>query len=132
MGIPGYLIASSLELIVAQRLARRLCPRCKEEVSLTKSTISEDERLFLGVDKAKIWRAVGCKYCFNTGYSGRIGLFEVLPVTREIRYLTLEHATADEIRDQAIAMRIHPLQESGRLKVLGGLTTIEEVVRVIG
>jgi type IV pilus assembly protein PilB len=130
MGIPGYLIASSLELVVAQRLARRLCPRCKEVVTLTASTITEEERSFLGVDEASIWKAVGCKYCFNTGYSGRVGLFEVMSVTREIRRLILEHASADAIRDQAAAEDVHPLREDGRQKVLAGLTTIAEVVRV--
>jgi len=130
MGLPGYLIASSLELIVAQRLARQLCPRCKESVLLTEANITEEERLFLGANDAPVWRAVGCKYCFGTGYSGRIGLFEVLPVTRDIRRLILEHATADEIRDHARAMGVNPLKEAGRLKVLAGLTTIEEVERV--
>ncbi|MBC7292529.1 MAG: hypothetical protein H5T84_00235 [Thermoleophilia bacterium] len=65
-----------------------------------------------------------------TGYSGRIGLFEILPVTREIRQLVLNHATADEIRDQALAAGMKTLREDGRLKVLAGITTIEEVERV--
>ncbi len=130
MGLPAYLVASSLELIVAQRLARRLCTRCKETVSLTKSTMTDEERRFLGVDKADVGKAVGCKRCFGTGYSGRIGLFEVLPVTPELRRLVLNHATTDEIRDYAVSAGIKSLREDGRLKVLAGITTIEEVQRV--
>lgn len=130
MQIPGYLISSSLECVVAQRLARQLCPRCKEAVSLTPSTITQEERDFLGVSEAVISKAVGCSRCFKTGYSGRIGLFEVLPVSREIRRLILERATAEEIRDAAVKDGMIDLREDGRQKVLQGLTTIEEVQRV--
>jgi type IV pilus assembly protein PilB len=130
MGIPGYLIASSIELVVAQRLARRLCPRCKDCVTLSHSTITEEERLFLGTEEASVCRAVGCKYCFDTGYTGRVGLFEVLPVNRDIRQLVLEHASADEIRERAIADGMRTLKDDGVQKVLAGLTTIEEVERV--
>ncbi|MCL5734330.1 MAG: Flp pilus assembly complex ATPase component TadA [Actinobacteria bacterium] len=130
MGLPAYLIASGLECVVAQRLARKLCSRCKETVTLTPENMSEEERDFLGVYQAVIAKAVGCNRCFNTGYSGRIGLFEVLPVGREIRRLILDHASADAIRDQAVEVGTKSLREDGRLKVLAGLTTIEEVQRV--
>ena len=132
MGIPAYLIASSLELIVAQRLARRLCPKCKETVRLTNTTISAEERDFLGAidPTASIGRAVGCGRCYGTGYSGRIGLYEVMPVSREIRELILNHGTADNIRDQAAALGVRSLREDGRLKVLQGITTVGEVLRV--
>ena len=87
MGIPAYLIASGLELIVAQRLARRLCPKCMETVDLSDPRINQVERDFLGAVEVStsIGRAVGCTRCYGTGYSGRIGLYEVLPVTRDIR-----------------------------------------------
>jgi type IV pilus assembly protein PilB len=130
MGIPGYLIASTLELVVAQRLARRLCTRCKAEVRLSESDMTAEERAFLGTEATIIARAVGCKHCYNTGYSGRIGLFEVLPITREIRHLILEHATADAVRDQARAAGVGSLREDGLRKVLAGVTTIEEVQRL--
>jgi type IV pilus assembly protein PilB len=130
MGLPPYLIASGLECVVAQRLARKLCPRCKESVTLTPETMTEEERNFLGVTEAVIAKSAGCNRCFRTGYSGRIGLFEVLPVGREIRRLILDHASADVIRDQAVALGTRSLREDGRLKVLAGLTTIEEVERV--
>ncbi len=132
MGIPPYLIASALELVVAQRLARRLCDRCKETVTLTEAEMTEEERNFLGagIGTAQVVRPVGCARCYNTGYSGRVGLFEVLPVTREIRRLILDDASADQIRDQAVAEGIRGLREDGRLKVLAGLTSIAEVLRV--
>jgi type IV pilus assembly protein PilB len=132
MGIPPYLIASALEMIVAQRLARRLCPKCREMVNLADPRITEEERDFLGATDGatSIGRAVGCGRCYGTGYSGRIGLYEVLPVTREIRELILNHATADSIRDKAAAMGVRSLREDGRLKVLQGITTVGEVLRV--
>ncbi len=132
MGIPAYLIASALELIVAQRLARRVCPRCKETVDLRRTTITEEERDFLGDigGATSIVRTVGCNSCYGTGYSGRVGLFEVLPVTREIREMVLNHATAEQIRDRAAAMGVCSLREDGRRKVLKGVTTVEEVLRV--
>jgi type IV pilus assembly protein PilB len=130
MGLPAYLIASALECVVAQRLARQLCSRCKKTVVLTAADMTEEERDFLGGGEATVARAVGCNRCFKTGYSGRIGLFEVLPVDREIRKLILNHSTADDLRDQALATGTKSLREDGRLKVLAGLTTIEEVQRV--
>jgi type IV pilus assembly protein PilB len=130
MGLPAYLIASALECVVAQRLARKLCTRCKEMVTLNAENMTQEEREFLEVDEATVARAVGCNRCFYTGYSGRIGLFEVVPVAREIRRLILDHSTADVIRDQARALGSASLRDDGRRKVLEGLTTIEEVERV--
>ena len=130
MDLPAYLIASSLECVLAQRLARLLCPRCKETVTLTPENITLEEREFLGASRGTIARAVGCTRCFGTGYSGRIGLFEVLPVDGAIRRLILDRASADEIRAQALAAGMTTLREDGRLKVLAGSTTIEEVERV--
>ncbi|HEY5529771.1 MAG TPA: ATPase, T2SS/T4P/T4SS family [Thermoleophilia bacterium] len=130
MELPAYLIASALECVVAQRLARQLCPRCKKTVTLTPTNMTQEERDFLGVTEAVIAQAVGCSRCFRTGYSGRIGLFEVLPVDRDVRRLILDHATADQIRDQALSTGMRTLREDGRLKVLAGMTTIEEVERV--
>jgi type IV pilus assembly protein PilB len=130
MGLPAYLIASTLEVVVAQRLARRLCPKCKEKVKLSVADMTAEERAFLGTQAIEVARTVGCNHCFNTGYSGRIGLFEVLPITREIRHLLLEHATADAIRDHARASGVRSLRDDGRRKVLAGVTTIEEVQRL--
>jgi type IV pilus assembly protein PilB len=131
MGLPGYLIASTLELVVAQRLARRLCTRCKEEVVLKEEEMTQEDRAFLGDGAATIARAVGCKNCYNTGYSGRMGIFEVLPITRDIRRLILDYANVDTIREAAAADGVRSLRDDGRQKVLAGIATIEEVQRVI-
>jgi type IV pilus assembly protein PilB len=131
MGLPGYLIASTLELVVAQRLARRLCTRCKEEVVLKEEEMTQEDRAFLGDGAATIARAVGCKNCYNTGYSGRMGIFEVLPITRDIRRLILDYANVDTIREAGAADGVSSLRDDGRQKVLAGIATIEEVQRVI-
>ncbi len=130
MGVPTYLITSTLELVVAQRLARRLCARCKKTVDVQQVDIPEEIRTLLGVDATEIAQAVGCKACYSTGYSGRVGLFEVLPIGPEIRRLVLKHATADDIREQARSAGIRSLREDGLRKVLAGVTTLEEVERV--
>ena len=130
MGIPGYLIASTLELVIAQRLARRLCPRCKETVKLSQADMTLEDRAFLGAEATSIAKAVGCSACFNTGYSGRVGLFEVLPITRDVRRLILDCATVDQIREHARAAGIRSLRDDGLRKVLAGVTSIEEVQRV--
>jgi type IV pilus assembly protein PilB len=130
MELPAYLIASALECVLAQRLCRKLCQRCKKMVTLTPENMTHEERDFLGVTEAIIARAVGCNHCFGTGYSGRIGLFELLPIGRDIRRLILDHATAADIRDHALSTGMKTLREDGRRKVLAGATTIEEVERV--
>jgi type IV pilus assembly protein PilB len=130
MGLPSYLIASALECVVAQRLARRLCPHCMKVVTTRPSKMSESERGFFGDGTVTVAEAVGCNFCFNTGYVGRVGLFEVLPVSREIRRLILDHASADELRDQARAEGTVSLRDDGRRKVLDLVTTVAEVERV--
>jgi type IV pilus assembly protein PilB len=130
MGIPAYLIASTLELVVAQRLARRLCSRCKETVKLSETDMTLEDRAFLGVDATSIARAVGCTACYNTGYSGRVGLFEVLPVTRDLRRLILDYASVDQIREHARAAGVKSLRDDGLRKVIAGVTSMEEVHRV--
>ena len=127
---PAYLIASTLEMVVAQRLARRLCSRCKESVKLSEADMTEADRAFLGASATTIAKAKGCSQCYNTGYSGRVGLFEVLPVTKEIRRLVLDHANVDAIQEHARTTGVKSLRDDGLRKVLAGVTTIEEVQRV--
>jgi type IV pilus assembly protein PilB len=130
MGIPAYLIASSLECVVAQRLARRLCPKCRQEVTVTGRNMSPAEYELLGGRSVTFSRPVGCRRCFGTGYAGRVGLFEVLSVDKDIRRLILQQATADEFRDQAVATGMSLLRQDGRSKILSHTTSVEEVVRV--
>lgn len=130
MGLPPYLIASSLECVIAQRLARKLCRYCAEKVRLTPATMTAADREFFGRTTVEILRPVGCRRCFNTGYSGRIGLFEVLPITKDIRQLILDQAAADQVRDAARSLGMKTLRQDGREKVLAGITSVEEVQRV--
>jgi len=129
MGIEPFLVASSLLLIVAQRLIRRICPECKEEYRIPLEALvdigfTEDE-----ARKIMIYKGRGCPFCGNTGYKGRMGLFEVMEVTDNIRELILVGASALEIRRKAIEEGMVTLRGSGLEKLRNGETTIEEVLR---
>jgi type IV pilus assembly protein PilB len=129
MGIEPFLVASSVHLIVAQRLIRRVCSNCKEPVKVPPQTLmeigfSEEEARNLTIYKGR-----GCQQCHNSGYKGRIALFEVLDVTDDIKELILVGASALEIRRKAIENGMLTLRESGLEKIRHGITTIEEVVR---
>lgn len=130
MGTPPYLIASSLECVVAQRLARQLCGHCRTKVQLSPAEMTKSELEFFGSREVEIYRAVGCRRCFGTGYLGRVGLFEVLTVTKDLRRLVMDQATADEIREYALSLGMTDLRAGGVRKVLSGATTVEEVERV--
>jgi type IV pilus assembly protein PilB len=129
MGIEPFLVASSVNLICAQRLARRICANCKEphptpDAALVQAGFTEEE-----AQTVKPMRGAGCEKCNRTGYKGRVGLYEVLEVTDEIRELVLVGASALELRKRAIEEGMITLRRSGLRKVQAGMTTIEEVVR---
>jgi type IV pilus assembly protein PilB len=129
MGIEPFLVATSVNLIQAQRLIRRVCKDCKAEQptppeALVEVGFSEQE-----ATKVKTFKGKGCSTCNNTGYKGRIGLYEVMEVTDEIRELILIGASALELRKKAIDDGMISLRESGLHKIRSGVTTIEEVVR---
>src|SRR5215213_5667715 len=119
MGIEPFLVATSVNLIQAQRLIRRICKDCKAEHSLP----PEEAR------QLKTYKGSGCTKCNNTGYKGRVGLYEVMEVTDEIRELILIGASALELRKRAIEDGMITLRESGLQKIRNGITTLEEVVR---
>ena len=128
MGVEGYLISSSVIAIQAQRLVRRVCTDCSELVDLNR-----DEASALGIEKAicpKIKRGTGCERCGNTGYRGRVGLYEFLLMSDAIRHHIANDADANVIRDQAIAEGMQTLREDALEKLKAGLTTPEEVFRV--
>ncbi|MDD5505634.1 MAG: GspE/PulE family protein, partial [Candidatus Omnitrophica bacterium] len=126
MGLEPFLISSSLILIVAQRLVRQICPKCKEEYSPTPSALQD-----LGLDTmVKFFRGKGCTVCKNTGFLGRIGIFEVLVLNEAIRKMVEEKNSADTIRNKAIELGMKSLREDGLEKARLGLTTIEEILRV--
>ncbi|MBN9216191.1 MAG: type II/IV secretion system protein [Microbacterium sp.] len=129
MGVEPFLVGSALDSVVAQRLARRLCERCKEE-----SVATETELRIVGIPLAgelpRVWRPVGCPQCSKTGYRGRIALHEVMGVDDEIERLASRNAPAAEISAHAEATGMTRLRGDGWAKVLLGHTSIEEVLRV--
>lgn len=133
MGIEPYLSASAINLVVAQRLARRLCPECKKPY---RPTIDVCEQVGIPYNKETgetpiIYRADGCKACNEIGYRGRMGIHEVMKTSEEIERLIVKNASADVLRAQAIKEGMKTLREDGMAKVVQGLTSIEEVLRVV-
>ena len=132
MKVEPYLIASTLEGVVAQRLARRVCSDCNEMYHPSAETAQEmtgDPNAEISPD-LMIPRAVGCKECNGRGYKGRIGLFEVFMMNEEIRDLALEHASSSQLRRAAFRAGMRSLREDGWNKVLSGYTSVEEVLRL--
>ena len=133
MGIEPFLTASAVDLVLAQRLARRICVHCREPYVASKEMLHKngfpDEVLESG--DVTLQKAKGCSRCNNTGYKGRIGLYEVMVVSEAIRRLTVERKSADEISRVAQAEGMKSLRDDGIDKVLAGVTTIEEIARVI-
>jgi len=128
MGIEPFLVASSVIMIVAQRLVRKLCPKCKQPVKLHPETLKE-----LGIeenpDELTLFEAKGCVHCNDTGYSGRQGLYEVMPISPTIREMIVERRPTAEIKQQAIKEGMLTLREDGLLKFKRGITSLEEVLR---
>ena len=130
MKVEPFLISSAITAVQAQRLARRLCTECKVQYKPDKKTLV-DLGLILEEDKLpKLYKPKGCKKCANTGYKGRLGLYEIMLMSEEIEKLTIERATADEIKAVALSEGMSTLKQDGFKKVLLGMTSIEEVLRV--
>jgi type II secretion system protein E len=128
MGVEPYLVASSLEAVLAQRLVRLLCPHCKQ-VDTTPEARAYKLKIGIRAD-AKVYRAVGCRECRQTGYHGRRAIFEWMDSNSEIRTLILKNSSTDAIRDAARRAGMKTLAEDGRRLVEEGITTIEEVLSV--
>lgn len=127
MGIEGFLVASSLIGVLAQRLVRMICPVCKEPFKPQQEIIDKLEFLGEGVTT---YYGKGCEACRNTGYQGRTGIFELMVVDGEIRRMILDRASSDVIREKAVSKGMQVLRDCGWDKVRRGITTIEEVLRV--
>ncbi|HEV8652582.1 MAG TPA: ATPase, T2SS/T4P/T4SS family [Actinomycetes bacterium] len=130
MGVEPYLITSALTLVMGQRLGRVPCSRCSEPVEAGRRSLE-----LLGLDPAEIdasglRKGTGCTACAGSGYQGRVGLFEVMPVTRGIRELVVERAAESALRDAALAAGMRSMRSDGLRKALAGRTTLEEVLRV--
>ncbi len=131
MGIEPFLTASAVTCVLAQRLARRLCPDCKQKYTPEEEALTRVAFPFKPGKPPKLYRAVGCKKCSGIGYKGRMGVHEVFRMSEELERLTVANASADDIKRQAIAEGMRTLREDGFEKVSMGLTSIEEVMRVV-
>ncbi len=130
MGIEPFLVASSLDCIVAQRLARKLCSSCKRRTIIPAQVLRESG--YKALVDLEAYEPVGCRRCGGSGYRGRVGLYEVMDVTPEIQQLALARRTSEEIRDLAVRQGMRRLRDDGLEKVRQGRTSIAEIARVIG
>jgi general secretion pathway protein E len=134
LGAPAYLLSSTLIGVMAQRLVRTLCPSCKEKVPFTR----EDERRtweaicapFKAEPPAHVYRPVGCLECRNTGYLGRLGVYEIMQMTRDVKRLITDQTDMAALTQTAYKNGMRPLRASGAVQVAAGLTTVEEVLKV--
>jgi len=131
MGVEDYLLTSSVNGIIAQRLVRRLCSQCRQEKSVLPEIIQELQlRNYQGEGEIRLWSAEGCEVCNHTGYKGRSAIHEVLVLDDSIRRLVLKHADGGTIQEQAKQMGMQTLYEDGLRQALAGITTLEEILRV--
>jgi type IV pilus assembly protein PilB len=131
MGVEPYLIASTLEGVLAQRLVRRVCPHCRAACALDEPTRAQlgPDPAGCGATEMTAWRGQGCAHCGHTGYRGRRGIFEWLRITDPIRELITTNAPASVLRQTALAQGMRTLRDDGVRAVLAGETTADEVVR---
>jgi general secretion pathway protein E/type IV pilus assembly protein PilB len=130
MGIEPFLVASSVEAVMAQRLIRTICPHCKTEQKVDRSYLHKIGFPEADIATAKIWHGTGCEECRQLGYQGRKGIYELLLVTEALRPLIMNRAPASTIAQRAIEAGMRTLRTDGWNKVKAGVTTIEEVLRV--
>jgi type IV pilus assembly protein PilB len=130
MGIEPFLVASAVDCIVAQRLARTLCGHCKKRTIVPAEVMRESG--YAAALDIEAYEPVGCSRCAGTGYRGRIGLYEVMMLSPEIRAMAIERRPADEIREVAVRQGMRRLRDDGLDKVRTGRTSIAEIARVIG
>ena len=127
MGVEPFLVSSSVVCVLAQRLVRKICPECIDDYVPPPESLER-----LGIPPGtKLYRGKGCEFCRNTGYQGRIGVYELLPMDDELRSLITEEASAPEIRKKSLELGMYTLQQDGIRKVLNGVTSIEEAMRVL-
>jgi general secretion pathway protein E len=130
MGIEPFLVASSVNAVMAQRLMRRVCPKCRESYEASTMELQE-----LGVRNVQgpitLYKAVGCVSCSQTGYSGRINVHELLVVDDSVRSLVMKNADSATIRKAAVDRGMLTMREDGARKVLAGITTVQELTRTL-
>ena len=134
MGVEPFLTASAVDCVIAQRLVRKLCEYCREPYPATKEMLDRLGFAQKAVDKWKdtqLHKAAGCGHCNGTGYKGRLGIYEIMPVTEALERLIVERKSADELMRVAVAEGMISLRQDGLERVLQGVTTVEEISRVI-
>lgn len=129
MGVPAYNVASSVSIIIAQRLARRLCAQCKIEENIPEHELLQQGYLPEQLSQIKIFKAVGCDMCTG-GYKGRVGIYEVIKITEAIATLIMEGGNSLEVAQQCQKEGFNNLRQSGLLKAMNGITSLEEINRV--
>lgn len=137
MGIEPFLVASTVNIIVAQRLVRRICTKCIQSYEMTKDELAKKlppdilEKLMYDREQIIMFKGVGCKSCNKSGYSGRSGVYEILEVDDDIRELIIKNAATDQIRNKAVENGMTTMFDDARESVLQGITTLEEMIRVV-
>jgi len=129
MGVPPFLITATMEAVLAQRLVRKICRDCHEQTMPSTETLAQLDLTPDDVIDKKFYRGRGCAACNNTGYKGRTGLYEYMPMNDQLRDLINRGSSTEQLRDLALQTGMVPLRNSGLEKVFDGITTIEEVVR---
>jgi general secretion pathway protein E/type IV pilus assembly protein PilB len=130
MGVEPFLVSSTVEAVMAQRLVRTLCPECRKAYRPNQEDLPNDFPFDQLPKDGVLYQATGCKQCRQVGYRGRMGLFELLVTTDEIRQISHDRASSWSIKKAAVKQGMRTLRESGWRKVLTGATTVDEVVRV--
>jgi type II secretory ATPase GspE/PulE/Tfp pilus assembly ATPase PilB-like protein len=130
MKIEPFLVSSSLECLIAQRLVRLICPKCKTPVKSKGEILDQIKDIEFDPQKIELYEGKGCEECRFTGYRDRTAIYEILTVTEAIRELILKRASSQQIKKSAISQGMRTLRQDGLQKVLGGLTTLTEVIRV--
>src|SRR5205809_86981 len=131
MGVPPFLVASSLLLVLAQRLGRKICKDCKEPYEVDEESLLPYGHVLTGVGRTQVYKGRGCTTCNFTGMKGRVAIYEIMPVTQELRDMIIKGASTAELRGMAQSQGMKTLRQAGLLKVLfDGVTTVEEVLRV--
>ncbi len=126
MGIENYLISDAVEMIIAQRLVRKICPNCKEPEEIPSNVL---ERLALPKgEKVEFFHGKGCSKCWNTGYKGRIGIYEILKLSNQIKKMVISECSDIDIKEQAVKEGMRTLRQVAIDKLKEGLTTVEEVL----
>jgi type IV pilus assembly protein PilB len=130
MGIPPFLVSSALTVILAQRLGRKVCKDCRQPYEVDEESLVPYGHVPQGLGRVQFYKGKGCPACAFTGMKGRVAIYEVMPISEEMRTLILRNAPTNEIRDLALSQGMKTLRQNGLQKVIEGVTTVEEVLRV--